>query len=229
MPPVAQPPTPLSSPARRRRVTAVVVLAALLLLAAAPAGTSAPAAAARGPGLTGAARTDETVAIPSGVWPLLPRPFVVRQFDPPDNPWGVGHRGVDLLGRIGQPVRASVGGRVVHASLLAGRGVVSIDHGKLRTTYEPVHPTIGPGAQVRRGQVIGRLQRNLSHCHPRVCLHWGLKRGETYLDPLLLVGLGPIRLLPLASSDEADRDTTPPPVVAGWVAPLLRWRLLFAG
>jgi hypothetical protein len=36
---------------------------------------------------------------------------------------------------------------------------------------------------------------------PRGCLHWGLIRrdasGDAYLDPLLLIGLGPPRLLPL--------------------------------
>ena len=44
---------------------------------------------------------------PVGVWPLDPRPEVVATFDPPDDPWGAGHRGVDLAGRIGQPVRSA--------------------------------------------------------------------------------------------------------------------------
>ena len=37
-------------------------------------------------------------ADPVGVWPLVPAPEVVRAFDPPEDPWGAGHRGVDLLG-----------------------------------------------------------------------------------------------------------------------------------
>jgi hypothetical protein len=28
------------------------------------------------------------------------------------------------------------------------------------------------------------------------CLHWGLRSGALYLDPLILLGLGPVRLLP---------------------------------
>lgn len=40
------------------------------------------------------------------------------------------------------------------------------------------------------------LQLPLSHCFPRACLHWGWLRGETYLDPLELVGAGPVRLVP---------------------------------
>ena len=47
------------------------------------------------------------------------------------------------------------------------------------------------------GQQIGTLSSRGSHCFPRACLHWGWLRGDTYLDPLLLVGGGPIVLLPL--------------------------------
>ena len=71
-----------------------------------------------------------------------------------------------------------------------------VDHGGVRTTYEPVTASVEVGDVVGRGGVIGTLQRAASHCFPRSCLHWGLRRGETYLDPLTLVGAGPIRLLP---------------------------------
>ena len=77
-------------------------------------------------------------ADPVGVWPLRPRPEVVAGFDPPLDPWGSGHRGVDLLGSVGQPVRAALPGRVTFAGVLAGRGVVVVSHGDTRTTYEPV-------------------------------------------------------------------------------------------
>src|SRR5690606_14086405 len=58
-------------------------------------------------------------------WPLHPTPPVVRSFDPPDTPFGAGHRGVDLGGRRGQPVLAASAGVVVYADKLAGRGVIS--------------------------------------------------------------------------------------------------------
>ena len=135
-----------------------------------------------------------------GAWPLDPRPEVATGFDPPQEAWGAGHRGVDLLGHAGQPVRTALGGRVTFASGLAGRGVVVVDHGDVRTTYEPVTAIVHVGQLVGRGERIGTLQRASSHCFPRACLHWGLLRGETYLDPLTLVGAGPIRLLPLDGS-----------------------------
>jgi murein DD-endopeptidase MepM/ murein hydrolase activator NlpD len=121
----------------------------------------------------------------------------VRGFDPPVSRFGAGHRGVDLLGHAGQAVHTSLAGTVTYAATLAGRGVVVVDHGGLRTTYEPVTASVHVDDEVSRGSVIGDLQRAGSHCFPRACLHWGLRRGEEYLDPLVLVGAGPLRLLPL--------------------------------
>ncbi len=135
----------------------------------------------------------------AGRWPLLPQPEVVRGFDPPDSHWGPGHRGVDLAGTAGQTVHAALGGQVTFAGRLAGRGVVVVSHGATRTTYEPVRATASVGDVVGSGSPIGVLEASgLSHCAPRLCLHWGWLRGEVYLDPLDLVGAGRVRLLPLA-------------------------------
>lgn len=163
------------------------------------------------------AATDDPAPPRHGVWPLAPRPSVVRGFDPPQLRWGRGHRGVDLLGTAGQPVRTALGGRVTFAGRLAGRGVVVVDHGGVRTTYEPVRSTVHRGDVVRRGARIGVLQRGTSHCFPRACLHWGLLRGETYLNPLTLVGAGPLRLLPLGASWPSPASTgTSPLSPADW-------------
>jgi len=134
---------------------------------------------------------------PVGVWPLQPQPEVVHGFDPPDSPYGAGHRGVDLLGSVGQPVGAALPGTITFAGALAGRGVVVVDHGTTRTTYEPVAATVSVGSVVGAGSQIGTLELAGSHCFPQACLHWGWIEGETYLDPLRLVGAGPVRLLPL--------------------------------
>lgn len=134
---------------------------------------------------------------PVGVWPLHPTPEVVRGFDPPASPYGAGHRGVDLLGRPGQPVRTALAGTVTYAGRLAGLGVVVVSHGTTRTTYQPVLATVTIGQPLARGDPVGTLELPGSHCFPRACLHWGWIAGETYLDPLRLVGAGPVRLLPL--------------------------------
>lgn len=128
-------------------------------------------------------------------WPLPPPHPVVRAFEAPASPFGPGHRGVDLSAAEGTPVLAAATGTVVYAGAVAARTLVSIEHsGGLRTTYEPIAPTVTAGHPVRRGEVIGHLQPG--HC-PTPCLHWGARRGHEYLDPLRLVSRGQVRLLPL--------------------------------
>jgi murein DD-endopeptidase MepM/ murein hydrolase activator NlpD len=154
-------------------------------------------------GLPGSLATAPDDVDPVGRWPLRPVPEVVEGFDPPSSTWGPGHRGVDLLGAPGQRVRAALPGTVSFVGVIAGRGVVTVDHGDTRTTYEPVTSTLRVGTTVEAGEEVGRLAFPGSHCAPRTCLHWGWLRGDTYLDPLGLVGAGPVRLLPLDGSPVA--------------------------
>ena len=151
-------------------------------------------------------------AAPQWVLPIAESAWVVRGFDPPSQRWSAGHRGVDLAAPAGTTIRAAGAGVVTYAGLLAGRGVVAVSHGELRTTYEPVTATVSVGEQVDPGDPIGALAAAGGHCLPSVCLHWGVLRGTTYLDPLRLLG-GGVRLLPLGS--EALRPVgAPPPVHA---------------
>jgi murein DD-endopeptidase MepM/ murein hydrolase activator NlpD len=131
-------------------------------------------------------------------WPLDGAPTVVRRFDPPPAPWAPGHRGVDLAGSPGSVVRAAGDGVVTFAGRIAGRGVVTVTHrGGLRTTYEPVETPIAVGTAVAAGDRIGVLAAGHPGCSVAACLHWGLREGKRYLDPLSLLGLGRLRLLPV--------------------------------
>lgn len=135
-------------------------------------------------------------------WPLRPRPEVTRSFDAPTPNWTTGHRGVDLAGTPGQRVLAAAGGTVVFAGELAGRSVVSIAHpGGLRTSYEPVRPTVVRGQRVGPESVIGVLEAGHPGCPRSACLHWGAMWGPAsradYVDPLALVVTTPIRLKPI--------------------------------
>ena len=123
---------------------------------------------------------------------------VVRPFDPPATPYGPGHLGVDLAARPGAVVRAAGAGVVGFAGSVAGRGLVVIRHPDgISTEYEPLRPAVSAGTAVTRGQPIGRITGRHGTCAPGRCLHWGAKRGGTYLDPMsLLRPLGPVRLLP---------------------------------
>jgi hypothetical protein len=156
--------------------------------------------------------------VPAGVWPLAPVPEVVRAFDPPDTAYGAGHRGVDLASTVGASVVSALPGRVTFAGRLAGRGVVVVDHGETRTTYEPVVGRVTVGQAVQAGDRLGVLELSGSHCLPGACLHWGWRRGDVYLDPLLLVGGGPLRLLPLWGPDPGQAAGALP-WAASWRAP----------
>ncbi|SER57223.1 M23 family metallopeptidase [Actinokineospora terrae] len=130
--------------------------------------------------------------------PLVPARPVSRPFTAPAHPYGAGHRGVDLPGAVGEPVHAAADGVVVFAGVVVDRSVVSIQHrGGLRTTYEPVVPEVAGGTRVRRGDVLGRLGAGHPGCAVAACLHWGLRRGREYLDPMVAVHRPRVRLLPL--------------------------------
>ena len=164
-----------------------------------------------------AVRTDAAAlarASPPDARPPLPRPtqpiadrgyrppvapaVLLAPFAAPPEPWRAGHRGVDLAASTGDRVHAPADGVVVFAGTVVDRDVLTILHRDgLRSSLEPVHVDVAVGMTVAAGDVVGTVQRP-SHCDPGSCLHWGVRRGETYLDPLrLLPGGGPTVLLPV--------------------------------
>lgn len=203
MPSTVRPP----SVAPTRRCLGAVALVVLLALGAPAWASPAPATAST---------PDHTVAWGwpvEGAWAADSVPEVLRAFDPPEEVWLAGHRGVDLAAEPFSFVRSAGPGLVAFAGRLAGRGVVSVEHPDgLRTTYEPVDATIAEGDPVDTGTILGVLEPLTAHCG-RTCLHWGLRDGESYLDPLSLVELPPPVLLPYG-----------PPVSR--VVPTFAWRWL---
>ncbi len=153
-------------------------------------------------GTVGADPTSPTGLVlesPGPVWraPLDGPLTLSRGFSPPSSPYGPGHRGIDLVAVPGAQVRAAGQGTVLFAGMIAGRGVMTISHGSLRTTYEPVDPTVTVGQAVATGETIGRLMAGHPGCPADACLHWGLLEGSRYLDPLDLLRRRPPRLLPI--------------------------------
>lgn len=138
----------------------------------------------------GAVNAAAEIGLPRGISPV-PGPLTA-EFRPPENRWDAGHRGVDMAAQSGEVVMAAAGGSVTFAGELAGRGVVVVDHGTVRTTYEPVDASVRIGDEVATGTPIGRIGRG-GHCSEH-CLHWGLRSGDSYLDPRLLLSI-PIRLM----------------------------------
>lgn len=111
--------------------------------------------------------------------PPVPGP-VLAGFDAPTE-YGPGHRGVDLGAPAGTPVRSPAPGTVTFAGRVVDAVWVTVDHGPVRTTVGPVAEIyVRRGQRVARGDVLGTSGR----AHGTAAVHWSLRRGDTYLDPL---------------------------------------------
>lgn len=184
-------------PARPTAALATIALAFALL--GASGADAVPPAPPAGPAQAELAEPDPTGR---GAAPGSPTDYraptngaVLRLFDPPTTRWGRGHRGVDLESSDGV-VRSPGAGVISFAGRVVDRGVVTVTHSDgLRSSLEPVSGAPVVGTVVEAGDVIGTPESG-SHCGGRVCVHWGVRRGETYLDPLDLLGTRTVVLLP---------------------------------
>ncbi|MDQ4005861.1 MAG: M23 family metallopeptidase [Actinomycetota bacterium] len=127
---------------------------------------------------------------------------VIRRFEPPASPYGAGHRGIDIATPAGTAIRASSGGVVAFAGLVAGSRHVSIDHPDgIRTSYSFLS-TIGvrTGDTVARGTVIAASGSGHPGS-PTGHLHFGARYAGEYIDPMLLLErdslVGLVHLAPL--------------------------------
>lgn len=134
-------------------------------------------------------------------WPLVGP--VLRGFDPPDSPYGSGHRGIDIGASPGTIVLAPTAGVVTFAGPVGGRLYLTIDHGAgLESTFSWLDELL-----VRRGDPVARgmpiASSGWGHTgSPVPHLHMGVKLDDVYVDPLGYLGplslSGFLRLAPLA-------------------------------
>ncbi|MEH3089167.1 MAG: peptidoglycan DD-metalloendopeptidase family protein [Microbacterium arborescens] len=131
---------------------------------------------------------DPAPAASDGGWILpLPGARVVRGFDAPAHEYAPGHRGVDLAGAPDATVLAPASGVVAFAGQVAGRAVMTIDHGDgTVSSLEPVETILTAGAAVSAGSAIGSLSPG-GHVGPGT-LHLGARHDGEYVDPMLLLG-----------------------------------------
>jgi murein DD-endopeptidase MepM/ murein hydrolase activator NlpD len=207
---------------------ALVVPVAVFLAAAVPisfdvegsGSAGSPSATGRGPPTAVDAATSGNAALSAPAlvepapgpaygtyaWPV--RGPVLRAYDPPETPFGSGHRGIDIGAPMGSPIVAAHDGVVAFAGPVAGNLFVSIDHPDgVRTTYSWLSRVdVGRGDPVRRGDPIGRSGAG----HPGAGephLHFGARIGTVYIDPMLLLErgsvVGLVHLAPLDQTEQA--------------------------
>lgn len=129
-----------------------------------------------------AAETDPLAHL-GWVWPATPAQ-VTRAFVAPAHAYGPGHRGIDLRA---DAVRSPADGRIAFVGVVAGRDILTIDHGGgLVTTFEPVVTELAMGDTVARAALVGRVSAG-GHATPGT-VHFGVRFQSDYVNPLRLLG-----------------------------------------
>jgi plasmid stabilization system protein ParE len=174
-------------------------------------GLGVAAATTVGPVAAGPARAAE-----DGGWRMPVSGAVARPFDASASDYGPGHRGVDLVAAPGVAVVAAGPGTVTFAGPVAGAlHVVVLHRGGVRTSYSfLLDLAVSAGDVVAGGTVVGRAGGPDPDGDHVGVVHFGVRLGERYVDPLRLFGDGTarVRLVPL---DRAPHERGRPVPTAG--------------
>ena len=123
------------------------------------------------------------------------------------------HYGLDLDGRVGDPIHAAQKGTVVMARecYSSGNTIILSHGGGLFTAYFHMSAfAVGPGEQVRQGQLLGKVGRTGRVTGPH--LHWGAKIDGLYVDPVALTKLSfeqPVVDGPIEKVSNPDTESAP--------------------
>jgi murein DD-endopeptidase MepM/ murein hydrolase activator NlpD len=157
--------------------------------------------------LVGAQLSVASAAVPvaDGNWAWPVRGPVIHGFEPPETPFGSGHRGIDVAVPVGTIVVAPEAGLVAFSGKVGGQLFVTLDHGGgLTSTYSWLSQTlVRKGDAVPRGAPIAHTgQGHAGASVPH--LHLGVRLDGSYLDPMEFLEppsvSGFIRLAPLAEA-----------------------------
>lgn len=140
------------------------------------------------------------------MWPVVGA--IIQGYDPPDDPYGAGHRGIDIAAPAGAVLVAPDDGVVSFAGPVGGRLFLSIDHGGGVVSTSSFLTSL----LVRKGDTVVRAQpvatTGWGHAGATVPhLHFGVRLDGEYVDPFAYLGpasvVGLIRLAPLGAVEPA--------------------------
>lgn len=128
-------------------------------------------------------------------WRAPVRGPVVRGFVEPATRFGAGHRGVDFAAEPAAEVVAAGRGSVVFAGDVAGGlHVVVLHRGGVRTSYSFLRDAaVAEGEVVEPGTVVGHAGGPDPDGEHAGVVHFGVRIGERYVDPMLLFRPGDLR------------------------------------
>jgi murein DD-endopeptidase MepM/ murein hydrolase activator NlpD len=125
------------------------------------------------------------VAVAAGTWTWPVHGPVIGVYEPPETPFGAGHRGIDIAAPVGTVVVAAEAGVVTFAGPVGGHLFVTLDHGGgLTSTYSWLSSLL-----VRRDDVVARgapiaLSGSGHAASTMPHVHFGVRVGDVYQDPL---------------------------------------------
>jgi murein DD-endopeptidase MepM/ murein hydrolase activator NlpD len=131
----------------------------------------------------GVAVAPPVAAAGTWLWPVTGP--VLNAFDPPDSPYGSGHRGIDIAAPTETVAVAPSDGVVSFAGPIGGNLFLTLDHGGgLTSTFSWVSSLL-----VRRGDAVvaGQPVVLTGWAHPGsavASLHFGVRLDGVYQDPL---------------------------------------------
>jgi murein DD-endopeptidase MepM/ murein hydrolase activator NlpD len=152
---------------------------------------------------TTAALAQARTAPAAGPWTWPVAGPILRVFDPPDDPYGSGHRGIDIGTVVGTAVVAPAAGVVSFAGKVGGQLFLTITHGgALQSTASWLTDVlVRKGETVVEGQVVAHT--GWGHAaDPSPHLHFSVRLDGVYVDPLdylapldvsSLIRLAPVR------------------------------------
>ena len=99
--------------------------------------------------------------------------------------WGKVHKGIDIAGNIGDPVKAALDGKVVEAYYSSSYGnVIVVDHGSgIKTLYAHCSKLLAEfGEEIKKGDVIAKVGNTGRSTGPH--LHFELIVNGTSINPI---------------------------------------------
>ncbi|WP_394552359.1 murein hydrolase activator EnvC family protein [Agromyces sp. MMS24-JH15] len=120
-------------------------------------------------------------------WPVPVPIRVLAPYRAPATAYSAGHRGIDVAATPGSAVAAPAPGVVAFSGMVAGRPVVTIDHGDgVVSSMEPVAGLVEVGTRVAERAVIGTVAGG-GHCDG-ACVHLGVRVDGAYVSPFRFLG-----------------------------------------
>lgn len=135
--------------------------------------------------VTTLALADAPPAPAAGLWTWPVVGPILQAFDPPANPYGSGHRGLDVGTEVGTAIVAPAAGVVSFAGKVGGQLFLTIAHGDaLQSTASWLTDVVvHKGDVVAEGQVVAHT--GWGHgASPLPHLHFSVRLDGAYVDPL---------------------------------------------